>query len=55
MTFQALQDRFFREKPFPCRISQLPKLDEPNEPTWNFDEFDEFLGHMNDEPKPELL
>ncbi|CAH1101098.1 unnamed protein product [Psylliodes chrysocephalus] len=52
---EALQDRFFREKPFPCRISQLPKLDEPNEPTWNFDEFDEFLGHMNDEPKPELL
>ncbi|CAG9856003.1 unnamed protein product [Phyllotreta striolata] len=51
---EALQDRFFRERPFPCRISQLPKLEESAEPPWNFGEFDEFFDGMTVESKGDV-
>ncbi|CAH1162969.1 unnamed protein product [Phaedon cochleariae] len=48
---QALQHRFFQEKPLMCKLSEMPKLEEEKTPdcVWNFSEFDEFIGEMNDE------
>ncbi|XP_074036957.1 cyclin-dependent kinase 20 isoform X2 [Leptinotarsa decemlineata] len=46
---EALQQNFFREKPFPCKLSEMPRVEEAKieDSSWDFREFEEFFGRIN--------
>ncbi|CAH1992590.1 unnamed protein product [Acanthoscelides obtectus] len=44
---EALKHEFFRNEPYPCKLSKMPKLkNEAPEMTWNFADFDECLEKL---------
>ncbi|CAG9840479.1 unnamed protein product [Diabrotica balteata] len=47
---EALRDKFFQEKPFPCKLSQMPKLEDwKSNDSLNFTEFDKIFNSISDE------